>query len=199
MKRDEHISTSDWIAYFSGRGHTPGREELKREILGHILVCERCRAFYECSAKLQRATEELAALSSSAATDSAAYLAVASPESTWPKREMEGSLCVCIDCQADGAVFIADTLEQNGCAIKYAMNPESNDRTLTDDGDALSLALSNNLLSVTLSEPAETVSWQLFTDNPEGEHSGQLEGNGHPVAISLPRDGLCTFEIRFGK
>lgn len=199
MKRDNHISTSDWIAFFSGRGHAPGREELKRRILAHILVCEQCRAFYERSTELQRAASELAALSSSSTTDSAAYLAVASPEGIVPKRETEGSLCVCIDCQVGGAVFITDTLEQNGCAVKYAMNPECDDRILTDDGDALSLSLSNDSLSVTLSESAGTVNWQLFTDNPEQDQSGQLEGDGHPADISLPRDGLCTFEIRFGK
>ena len=192
---DQHISREEWTALFSNPYPGADRMRLQARVAAHLNGCAACRELYEKGRALQAAARAMAASGQSAASRSA-FRAVADAEG--PARAADGPLgrlCVCVDSGTDDAAFIEDTLETEGCANKYALNPEDDGRCLLDDGEALRLELRDGRVRVALGAGEPDAECRLLAEDEEA-HVARASA-GQAAEIELPPDSFCTLELVF--
>lgn len=195
---DAHVSRQDWLDLFSTRRRDAAWMRLQSRVTAHVNGCDECRALYEKGMALQAAARAFAASTRSRAGAESAFRAVASAEGPGidPTRA-RGRLCVCLDSGESEGAFIEDTLELEGCANRYALNPEDDARRLADDDGALSLELRNGILTIRLAAGEPSCRCQLLADDEDARQVGARPGE--PVEIPLPPDSFCTLEMVFSE
>ena len=189
--KENHIEKMEWTQYFASQQHTAEHMKLQSRILMHIEHCASCRDLYEKGLALQNAARAYANSAAPFAADDGAYQAVASTGSPQKTKKRSGSLAVDID--ADMGCFLDYTLEAQGCANKYALNPESEGKRLVDDGGEMTLALEDGKVQVIFRDEKMQVTGHLLT--PEGE-TALVFAQGHARA-ALPPEDFCALELFF--
>jgi len=200
MQDREHISQADWLALFSKRAHDADWMRLQSRIMAHVNQCEQCRRFYEGAAELQSALEAMTAGRSRAgAAGDTAFRAAASGE-RWqaPAKASGGALSACVDCGEDGAFFIDDSVEQEGCAAKYGMNLEDDGARLEDDGGALTLTFEAGRLIVVAMERGMTATCRVTAEG-ETVDERTFPADGSRQSLALPADALCVVELEYAR
>lgn len=193
----EHITERDWIALFSARDKDADWMRLQSRIMDHVNGCEPCRELYEKGMALGQAARAVANASAPRMGSGAAFRAVASAGAPRPgASKTRGRLCVCLDTASGAPAFIEDTLELEGCANKYALNPDEDGRCLADDDDALRLTLRGDRLAVYVAN-GEPGGECLLIAEGEDDRRAALSPGGE-AELELPPDSFCTLEITFG-
>lgn len=188
---ENHISQAEWTQFFSARQHTAEHMKLQSRILMHAAHCDLCRGLYEKGLDLREAARAYADSAAPFAADDGAYRAVASAGSPQTAKKHGGSLAVDID--AGTGCFMEDSLETQGCANKYALNPEDGGARLVDDGGEMTLSLENGEVRVEIPEGKTQVTGQLLTQ--EGETA--LAFTQGKARAPLPAEDFCTLEMFF--
>lgn len=191
-----HVSRQDWMALFSAERRDANWMRLQDRVMAHVNECAGCRDLYEKGMALQAAARAAAGAAEQRCAGESAFRAVASADR--PVRAADGPrgrLCVCVDSGAEEAAFIDDTLELEGCANKYALNPEEEGRRLLDDGGALCLELRDGQLLLALGDGEPRCECTLLAEDEEPRRAA-LEA-GRRVGIELPPDSFCTLELVF--
>lgn len=195
---NEHVSAMDWVALFSTHRHDAEWMRLQSRVMAHVNACEQCRELYEKGKALSEAAQAMAQANCAGRAGTAAFRAVASADAPMRRAlKAQGRLSVCLDSGAEGASFIEDTLELEGCANKYALNPEDDGKRLLDDDDALRLELSGGVLKVSLGAGEPGCDCLLLSED-EGDVAAQV-APGESADLPLPPDSFCTLEITFAE
>ena len=186
----EHILQADWVRYFNGS--MPDTEKLS--LLRHCAACEACdnlrRAGQDLQFALRHQQRRTADLSPQ---EEQAYRAVASHGAEKVSREKSGTLSVDLIREGEGYIFSDDTLEASGWGNRYALNLSPDGKNYQDDGGALSLAVEENRITVTLKDPAVWALVELLSDS-YGEQSAMLLPD---AVLPLPEKGMCRLRVIF--
>ena len=182
------ITKEEWMRFAS----PDCPDTLKARILLHAASCAECRSLLEQIRSARTALHVFSDASLSRGTEGGAFRAVASADG--PHREhVSGFLSVDFGPVNGALRFDPDSLEDSGCAQKYALNPEQEDTVLADDLGALVLRLEGRELILTLSDGEPDASCRILTD--EGDPLVfPLSGT---CRQQLPEAGLYTLEITF--
>ena len=195
---NEHISAQEWIALFSAQRHDADWMRLQSRVMAHVNGCDACRELFEKGTGLREAAQAMVQAIPAGRTGAAAFRAVASADAPLrPAPKARGHLSVCLDSGTEDAAFIEDTLELEGCANKYAMNPEDDGKCLLDDDDALRLELSSGVLKVSLGAGEPGCDCLLLADG-EDDVAARI-APGESADMPLPPDSFCTLEITFSE
>lgn len=196
---NEHISQQDWIALFSARKHDIEWMRLQDRVMAHVNGCEQCRELYEKGMALREAAMALTAQPSAPYRGiGSAFQAVASAEATTRATgKPRGRLSVSLDSGSECAVFFEDTLELEGYANKFALNPEVDGRCLLDDDGALRIEIKDGKLLVVIRENEIGGKCLLLADGADDRYASAEPGV--EATIELPPDCFCTLVITFSE
>ena len=147
----QHVTMEEWQLFYMNA--SSGNKSLHKRILNHVISCPECRAFYDHANALADAANALARTSRPAQEDG--YAAVAGMEMPLTKTAQTNTLTVNIDVNADGAVFLDDTVETTGSARQYAVNAENDGTCLVEDGGAFTLTLQDGTLFLHMEKELE--------------------------------------------
>lgn len=155
MENIPHISEEQWFLLLSATADPQKKRQLQPALLSHIASCPECRALYDKARVLQytaRGFYDSAEKPGRTFSESGAYRKVASDQENAVSERKKGRLCVCMEIRTNGAVFLPDTLEEEGIARKYSLNFENGDTVLCDEEDLLSLRFQNQHLLVAFND-----------------------------------------------
>ena len=186
----EHITSSQWIRFFSGEAAEPE----KLLILRHAAECEECHSLMDKANDLRFALErQFQADQPGFESEEDAYRAVAGLHPVSPESDRSGSLSVELELSETGWLFLEDTLHASGIGQMFAMNCSADCRDLTDDGDALSVLVRDNELTVKAKETGIHGFVRLYA----GQQEATRLLTASEIRLALPRSGHCELEIVF--
>lgn len=197
MSNIQHITNSQWVEFFY-KDHSDAQwQALEQLILSHIEHCSDCKQLYEKGEAVRSALLQAAVRPASVPTyTDSAYVAAASydqPDESIPD-VAEDMLSVTVK-NAASARFIVGSLDCQGLARQYALNPQNENRALVDDENRLSLLLENGKIYITLDDPDFRCSVRLLADS-ENPPCYDVSA-AHQLALDLPGNEYVIVEIRF--
>lgn len=193
----EHITTQEWLEYFSCKTFSPEHMKLLGRVHAHIASCEECRAVHSAAVQLDQSLYT-AASSDAVEAIPAAYRAVASQPGMAgddPVIPETGSrIFVGFEVSESGAKFIPDQLSLSGDAERYVFLLSDDGACLADDFDEdTRMTIENGRLTVSLPDAGCALSASLSNEDGVSELP-EFDADGN-LSVSLPAAGRYVLEI----
>ncbi len=130
---NNHITTKQWAQYFSNNGISIEKVQVMGLVEAHTQNCKTCRTVLEKSLKLKNAIGDFLTSSDAYQTSYGDEYAAVAELSGTDRSKPEGSVSIEVICDKGQLYFMADTLEKNGAARKFALFAD--EKTVTEDID----------------------------------------------------------------